>query len=100
VKLPEDWRWGSYNNFALDMATIGACPIQIDDVGLRLRSRAGEKPDGQDWSPRRHRGSPGRTPSIIPAAIIVSGNGYEREHAHQLVRKHERCRGSGVVSYT
>jgi hypothetical protein len=36
VKRPEDWRWSSYNNFALDKATVAACPIQIDDVRLPL----------------------------------------------------------------
>ncbi|HEV2522867.1 MAG TPA: transposase [Candidatus Acidoferrales bacterium] len=34
VKRPEEWRWSSYNNFALDKATVGACPIQIDYVHL------------------------------------------------------------------
>ena len=34
VKRPEDWRWSSYNNFALDRATVAACPIEIDDVRL------------------------------------------------------------------
>jgi REP element-mobilizing transposase RayT len=34
VKRPQDWRWSSYNNFALDKATVAACPIQIDDVRL------------------------------------------------------------------
>jgi hypothetical protein len=34
VKRPEDWRWSSYNNFALDKATVAACPIQIDLVRL------------------------------------------------------------------
>ena len=34
VKRPEDWRWSSYNNFALDKATVAACPIQIDYVRL------------------------------------------------------------------
>jgi REP element-mobilizing transposase RayT len=34
VKKPEDWRWSSYNNFALDKATVTACPIRIDYVHL------------------------------------------------------------------
>jgi REP-associated tyrosine transposase len=34
VKRPEDWRWSSYNNFALDKSVIEACPIQIDYVYL------------------------------------------------------------------
>lgn len=34
VKRPEDWRWSSYNNFALDKATVAACPIEIDYVRL------------------------------------------------------------------
>jgi hypothetical protein len=44
VKRREDWRGSSYNNFALDKATVAACPIQIDDVRLPLWYRAGEKP--------------------------------------------------------
>jgi len=36
VKRPEDWRWSSYNNYALDKATVAACPIQIDYVQLPL----------------------------------------------------------------
>jgi len=34
VQRPEDWRWSSYNNFALEKATVAACPIQIDYVRL------------------------------------------------------------------
>jgi hypothetical protein len=30
VKRPEDWPSSSYNNLALDKATIVPCPIQID----------------------------------------------------------------------
>jgi hypothetical protein len=40
VKRPEDGRWSSYNNFALEKATVAACPIQIDDVRLPLGYRA------------------------------------------------------------
>jgi len=40
VKRREDWRWSSYNNFALDKATVAACPIQIDYVRLPLGYRA------------------------------------------------------------
>jgi putative transposase len=40
VKRPEDWRWSSYSNFALDKATVVACPIQIDYVRLPLGYRA------------------------------------------------------------
>jgi REP element-mobilizing transposase RayT len=40
VERPEDWRWSSYNNFALDKATVAACPIQIDYVQLPLGYRA------------------------------------------------------------
>ena len=36
VKRPEEWRWSSYNNLALDKATVAACPIQIDYVRLPL----------------------------------------------------------------
>ena len=34
VANPEDWRWSSYNNFALDKASVAACPVQLDDVYL------------------------------------------------------------------
>jgi hypothetical protein len=44
VKRPDDWRWSSYNNFALDKATVAACPIQIDYVSLPAGYRASEKP--------------------------------------------------------
>jgi hypothetical protein len=40
----EDWRWSSYNNFALDKATVSACPIQIDHVRFPLGYRACENP--------------------------------------------------------
>jgi hypothetical protein len=34
VKRPEDWRWWSYNDFALGKATVAACPTQNYDVRL------------------------------------------------------------------
>ena len=34
VKRPEDWRWSSYNNFALDKAMVAARLVQIDHVSL------------------------------------------------------------------
>lgn len=34
VAKPEDWRWSSYNNFALDKTVVAACPIQIDYLHL------------------------------------------------------------------
>jgi hypothetical protein len=40
VKRPEDWRWSSYNNFALDKAMVAACPVQIDYVSLPEGYRA------------------------------------------------------------
>jgi len=40
VKRPEDWRWSSFNNFALDKSVVGACPIQIDYVHLPPGYRA------------------------------------------------------------
>ena len=40
VKRREDWRWSSYNSFALDEATVVAYPIQIDDVRFLLGYRA------------------------------------------------------------
>ncbi|MGD0011494.1 MAG: hypothetical protein ABSE93_23515 [Terriglobia bacterium] len=35
-----DWGWSSDNYFALDKATVTACPIQIDEVRLPLGYRA------------------------------------------------------------
>ena len=40
VKRPEDWRWSSCNNFALDKGTVGECPMQIDYVQLPEQYRA------------------------------------------------------------
>jgi hypothetical protein len=40
VKRPDDWRWSSYNNFALDKTTAAVCPIQIDYVRLPLGYQA------------------------------------------------------------
>ena len=40
VKRPQDWRWSSYNNFALDQASVASCPIQIDYVSLPEGYRA------------------------------------------------------------
>ena len=34
VAKPEDWRWSSCNNFALDKAMVADCPIQVDYVRL------------------------------------------------------------------
>lgn len=34
VAKPEDWRWSSYNNFALEKAAVAGCPIQVDNVRL------------------------------------------------------------------
>jgi hypothetical protein len=39
VKRPENWRWPSYNNFALSKATPAARPIEIDGVQLPLGFR-------------------------------------------------------------
>ena len=30
VNAPEEWRWSSYNNFALDPIIVGDCPVRID----------------------------------------------------------------------
>jgi putative transposase len=40
VAKPEEWRWSSYNNFALDKATVAHCPIEIDYVRLPEGYRA------------------------------------------------------------
>ncbi len=37
---PEDCQGSSYNHFALDKATVTACPIEIDGVRLPLGHRA------------------------------------------------------------
>ena len=34
VNKPEEWRWSSYNNFALDKGIAATCPIPIDVVRL------------------------------------------------------------------
>ncbi|MFB3922571.1 MAG: transposase [Terriglobia bacterium] len=34
VKRPEDWRWSSYNNFALDKSVMARCPIAINYTQL------------------------------------------------------------------
>lgn len=34
VRQPYDWRWSSYNNFALDKEQVSRCPLQIDYVRL------------------------------------------------------------------
>ncbi len=40
---PEDWRRSSYDSFALDKATIAACPIKFNDVLFPLGYRELEK---------------------------------------------------------
>ena len=40
VERPDDCRWLSYDNVALDKATVAAGPIQIDDGRLPLGYRA------------------------------------------------------------
>lgn len=39
VSKPEQWRWSSYNNFALDSEQVKRCPLQIDYVRLPERYR-------------------------------------------------------------
>ena len=35
VAKPADWRWSSYNNFALDKNNVvGSCPMEIDEARL------------------------------------------------------------------
>ena len=34
ARKPAQWRWSSYNNFALDRGAVERCPIQIDYVRL------------------------------------------------------------------
>ena len=40
VSRPDEWRWSSYNNFALDRKAVENCPIQIDYVQLPEEYRA------------------------------------------------------------
>jgi len=40
VDRPEDWRWSSYNNSAVEKAAAAQCPIQVDPVLLPLDYRA------------------------------------------------------------
>lgn len=40
VAKPEEWRWSSCKNFALEKAVVAACPIQIDYVMLPEEYRA------------------------------------------------------------
>ena len=34
VARPEEWRWSSYNNFALEKSVVEGCPLKIDYVDL------------------------------------------------------------------
>ncbi|HET7102233.1 MAG TPA: transposase [Terriglobia bacterium] len=34
VSKPEQWRWSSYNNFALDKETVRRCPLRVNTVRL------------------------------------------------------------------
>ncbi len=40
VNRPDEWRWSSYNNFALDKGIVAHCPIRIDYVQLSEEYRA------------------------------------------------------------
>ena len=40
VAKPENWRWSSNNNYALDKQTVMGCPIQVDCVWLPEGYRA------------------------------------------------------------
>ena len=40
VKQPGDWKWSSYNNFALQKSTVAQSPIEVDRVLLPLYYRA------------------------------------------------------------
>ena len=50
MKRPEEWRWSSYNHFALGKATVAACHIQIDDVRLPLGTSGMRKAPTQDYA--------------------------------------------------
>ena len=47
VKRPQDERGSSHNNFALDKATVAACPIQIDDVRLAFTEKISDATRGR-----------------------------------------------------
>ena len=32
ARRPEDWKWSSYGNYAVDRSRLAGCPIQIDYV--------------------------------------------------------------------
>ncbi len=32
VRRPEEWKWSSYGNYAVDRSRPAGCPIQIDCV--------------------------------------------------------------------
>ena len=32
VTRPEEWKWSSYGNYAVDRSRLAGCPIQIDYV--------------------------------------------------------------------
>ncbi len=34
AKRREDWRWSSYNNYALEPARVAQCPIRVDYIRL------------------------------------------------------------------
>ena len=36
VKHPEEWKWSSYNNLALDQSRVARCPIRIDCVDFPM----------------------------------------------------------------
>jgi hypothetical protein len=40
VSKPEEWRWSSYSNFALNKALLADYPIQIDYSTLSKQYRA------------------------------------------------------------
>ena len=32
VRRPQEWKWSSYGNYAVDPSRVAGCPIQIDYV--------------------------------------------------------------------
>ena len=51
VSKPGEWRWSSYNNFALEHDVVQGCPIKIDYVRLP-KDIADKKPHGQNNTDR------------------------------------------------
>jgi len=73
VNSPEEWRWSSYHNFALDKAIVAACPIQIDGCVCRVgtegdRTKAHGQENTDRGYPLRYECNVGHAGSLLPSA--------------------------------